>query len=182
MPVGEEASRAHAVRIVPDDQVREQHIAGMPQMLNEGEKVAAAGFALVLQAAKNRDIAGRRQYPFGFPKPSARPSRIIVMTIPVGQHDVVRRIAHDQLHGSVRQLGKQIATIRNERRMARLAERFHVQSVIRRMGFAITAHRVQGPVAGVAVGSVHIAISPSSARKPVGRAGKSRLSPEALRS
>jgi hypothetical protein len=57
MPVGEEALGAHAVRIIPDDEIGEQHPAVRPHPAHQAEQVAAAGLALILQAAEQHEVA-----------------------------------------------------------------------------------------------------------------------------
>ena len=74
----------------------------LPHVLDDGQKVTASGFTLILKTTKDRDVTGREQHSFHLPQPSVRSSNVVVMAIPVGQHDIVRWIAHDQLHGLIR--------------------------------------------------------------------------------
>src|SRR6185437_4027809 len=69
MPVGEEALRTHAVRVIPDDEIGEQHLAVRPHPAHQAAQVAAAGFALILQTAEQHEIARRRQHALDFAEP-----------------------------------------------------------------------------------------------------------------
>ena len=57
MAVGEEAVCAEAVRIVPDDEIGEPHLAVHAHPTDQAHQVATAGFILILQAAEDDEIA-----------------------------------------------------------------------------------------------------------------------------
>src|ERR1700740_448437 len=70
MPVGEETLRAHAVRIVPDDEIGKPHLAVRPHPIHQAEQIAAAGFALILQTAEQHEIPRRLQDTLHLANPS----------------------------------------------------------------------------------------------------------------
>ncbi len=67
--VGKEALRAHAVRVIPHDEVREQHRAVLAQVLDECEQIARAGFRLVLKPAEQCEASSRCENALRFGEP-----------------------------------------------------------------------------------------------------------------
>src|SRR5262249_37821865 len=54
--VGEKALRAHSIRIVPDDEVGQQHAAVSSEPSDETDQVSGSGFGLILQPSEQREI------------------------------------------------------------------------------------------------------------------------------
>ncbi len=97
MPVGEEALRAHAVRIIPDDEIRQPHFTVLAHPAHQAEQVAATGLVLILQAAEQYEIARRQQHALDLAQPLAGPVDVMRKVVPVRDIDVVGRIADHEL-------------------------------------------------------------------------------------